>query len=561
MSAAECDSSDVPAPNLSAERGHAHSTVYGKRPSSDSSALGSLKDAHRSSSELHRLVFWLAHSWVALFGLWLAAVHELGRQAIAHAPLLPGLSLPLATALTLGFLGASAAFLYRHGWLAIGRSTTILRWTALAVTLTPLLWREALGDGLAAALMLYLWLPAIATALGIALALAWKDWGTITLSLGAFAVWLRPTTLLFWIAAHLMAAWLLSHINFGQSLPLIGLGLGVAAGQADRIIAILHRRPARRALERRAGLALAIFCLLLLALSPRTSAGLRRKILDATPVFSLTDALHHLEITSAQGQSQLFIDGELKHSSLDYYRYYESLTHPALVRAPRITRVVAFSSGLGLLEREILRHPEVMRLDVVVDSPVGPHASHRLHSLAVESASAMDSERVDVIVAEPSEWLSRTDSMPPFDAAIVDLPDPTNDYWGKYYTRHFFRMLEARLAPDAVIEMQGTRNVHTASILCQSARAAGWHAIILRAPIPSMGEWHMILASPRPILEPIRPLPSSLRFVDPRVMASLTLSPPDAPKVRLMPVSLLHEPRAMDTFIAEGLDTRILPFQ
>ena len=43
----------------------------------------------------------------------------------------------------------------------------------------------------------------------------------------------------------------------------------------------------------------------------------------------------------------------------------------------------------------------------------------------------------------------------PFDAAIVDFPDPNNFALGKLYTTRFYRkLLRARVADDAVLVVQ-----------------------------------------------------------------------------------------------------------
>ncbi len=504
-----------------------------------------------SDPPLDRLVRRLAHAWIATGGLWLAAVHELGRLVLASSPLLLRLDLTLALGAAVLLVAATTLALQRQGWLGLGRTATALRVLALLVAVAPLVWRAALAGGSLELLASYVWLPVCGAALIAVVPLAWLDICRPALTLGVVEVWLRPTTLLLWIVVFGLGAVAVGHVGFERTLPLLGLLLATAAAPTEAFVASVYgRSPETWRWERSADAGVVLACLALLAFTPASRAPGLRASLDATPVYAAKDRYQGLEITTAQDQSQWFVDGELKHSSLDHYRYYESLVHPALAHAPRLTRIVAFGSGLGLLEREVLRYPEVARLEVVMEDNLGPSAYADLAWLRDASHHALEDERTVLIRSEVSAWLAGKG--PRYDGAIIDMPDPGSDYWGKYYTRFFFKMLEARLTPDAVVAMQVTASENVATILWQSARSAGWHGRMLRVPVPSMGEWHVLLASRRPLPEqPRRPLPHSLRFLDSRVLATLYYTPPSAPRPEAMPVSLLHDPAAFERFIGE----------
>ncbi|WP_030044873.1 spermine/spermidine synthase domain-containing protein, partial [Streptomyces resistomycificus] len=59
----------------------------------------------------------------------------------------------------------------------------------------------------------------------------------------------------------------------------------------------------------------------------------------------------------------LFLDGRLRVSGRDEYRYHEALVHPAM-SGPH-ARVLILGGGDGLAAREVLRHAGVRRVDVV----------------------------------------------------------------------------------------------------------------------------------------------------------------------------------------------------
>src|SRR5258705_12580506 len=78
----------------------------------------------------------------------------------------------------------------------------------------------------------------------------------------------------------------------------------------------------------------------------------------------------------------------------------------------------------------------------------------RFPPLAELNHHAFDDPRVHVVNQDAMIWLEQENE--PFDTAIVDFPDPNNFALGKLYTTRFYRLLKARLTPDAAIAVQCT---------------------------------------------------------------------------------------------------------
>jgi spermidine synthase len=169
-------------------------------------------------------------------------------------------------------------------------------------------------------------------------------------------------------AAALLVLSLVGASSLGMWRASTGAGmvLAVLAGWAPALFSYLDRVPL--ASERRARRASFV------ALG--AAAGLLLVSLHFTPlsdytsyttdvVFANATPAGRYVITSGQHDLDLFHERMLKASSLDDYRYAESLVHPALALAARPRRVLLFGSGDGLVERELLRAGSISELHVV----------------------------------------------------------------------------------------------------------------------------------------------------------------------------------------------------
>ncbi|BFO13842.1 hypothetical protein SHKM778_02300 [Streptomyces sp. KM77-8] len=99
----------------------------------------------------------------------------------------------------------------------------------------------------------------------------------------------------------------------------------------------------------------------------------------------------------------LFLDGRLRVSGRDELRYHEALVHPAM-NGPH-ARVLVLGGGDGLAVREVLRHRDVRRVDVVeIDAGVARLARTDA-ALSTLNAHALDDPRVRVRIADAFDWL------------------------------------------------------------------------------------------------------------------------------------------------------------
>lgn len=243
-----------------------------------------------------------------------------------------------------------------------------------------------------------------------------------------------------------------------------------------------------------------------------------------------------LVLTRTPQGFQLYLNGHLQFNSLDEYRYHEALVHPALsLSEPK--RVLVLGGGDGLAVREILRYPSVEAVTLVDLDPGMTSLADRFPPLAELSGLALKDPRVTIVNEDAFVWIGRADSSP-FDAVIIDFPDPGTFAIGKLYSSRFYRQLRRRLTATALVGIQCTSPlVAPKSFWCivNTLQAAGYHVRPYHTPVPTFGEWGFVLAAQAPIPDrlPLSPhVAGALRYLNDKVLNSLFEIPPDMAPVK-----------------------------
>jgi spermidine synthase len=226
------------------------------------------------------------------------------------------------------------------------------------------------------------------------------------------------------------------------------------------------------------------------------------------------------------GHFRLFLNGNLQFDSGDEYRYHESLVHPALVSTPTPRRVLILGGGDGFAVREVLRHATVDSITLVELDPqmTSLFAEGRVAQL---NDYALRHPRLRIVNDDAFRWV-RTTTDRPYDAIIIDFPDPTSFSIAKLYSLHFYRSLHRLLAPQGVFVVQSTSPYFAPrAFWCveRTIAEAGFHTLPYHAYVPSFGEWGYVLAGH----QPPRPgaMPPNLRFLTDTTFAAMRHFPPD----------------------------------
>jgi spermidine synthase len=141
----------------------------------------------------------------------------------------------------------------------------------------------------------------------------------------------------------------------------------------------------------------------------------------------------------------LFLDGRLRVSGRDERRYHEALVHPAM-NGPH-ARVLVLGGGDGLAAREVLRHPDVVRVDIVELDAGLIRLARNDPALAALNGRVHADPRVHVSTADAFGWL-RAAPRSAYDVVVADLPDPGITASTKLYSQEFYGLARRVLADD-----------------------------------------------------------------------------------------------------------------
>src|SRR5215212_1701469 len=258
-------------------------------------------------------------------------------------------------------------------------------------------------------------------------------------------------------------------------------------------------------------------------------------------VYTKTTHYQRIVVTRNRAGFQLFLNGNLQFSSADEYRYHEALVHPAMALAAEgsraVRRVLVLGGGDGLALREILKYPSVQEVTLVDLDPDMTRLSERFPPLARLNNNSFRDPRVRVVNEDAMIWIERdarasgatpSSSGAPFDAAIVDFPDPNTFALGKLYTTRFYRLLKSRLAPDAAVSVQSTSPLFARNsfwCIMRTLEASGLAVRPYYTAVPSFGVWGFALARRAPFEVPARAPSVALRFLNDQSLAAMfTLS-------------------------------------
>lgn len=375
------------------------------------------------------------------------------------------------------------------------------------------------------------------------------------LALGAFAHMANPFRLLGIALACGVAAGVSSLVGILRTSSALALLFVTLGFWCAPLYAFLEARrlPQSRAI-RWTGALLFAFGLPTFALHERLLPSDELGLHTNPVVYRAVGSAQHFTVTSGQDAFELWIDGHLAASTIDEARYSEALVQPALAVASRRARVLILGNGLGLIEREVLRHPDVESITLVVLDRQSIELGQKLAWLRARSRDSLFSPKLRVIEAEAVVWLEESSDL--FDIALVDLPDPYGYVEGKTYTRWFHSALASHLTPDGVVALQATSAFSTPRTFQNvelTLASAGFATLAYHAPVPTMGDWGFVLG-----FRGKRPSPSAFDAAAPFLSGAspneLFSLPRDTRSTESSLVSTLAEPHAVELFAEERGD-------
>ncbi|WP_203364492.1 polyamine aminopropyltransferase [Bacillus sp. REN10] len=240
-------------------------------------------------------------------------------------------------------------------------------------------------------------------------------------------------------------------------------------------------------------------------------------------VYSEQTAYQKIILTREDGDTRLYLDGQLQFSSADEHRYHETLVHPVMAAAERKERILVLGGGDGLAVRELLKYKEVSDITLVDLDPQMVKLADENHFLVDLNEGSLKNNRVNIVHEDAFQFMEQAKGF--YDVIIVDLPDPNNESLNKLYTLEFYSLLRNHLSPSGAIVVQATSPVFAPEVywtIDRTIAAAGLQTENLHVDIPSFGGWGFVLASRESIDLKTLEIHSNTRYLTTGLLPSLS---------------------------------------
>lgn len=242
-------------------------------------------------------------------------------------------------------------------------------------------------------------------------------------------------------------------------------------------------------------------------------------------VFARSSKYQRIVVTRGRAGFAMFLNGNLQFNSFDEYRYHEALVHPAMSSLGNSAeKVLVLGGGDGLAVREILKYDSVKKITLVDLDPEITALATKLPLLKELNKGALTDERVEVINRDAFVWLAETKT-DPFDAVVIDFPDPNNFALGKLYSTRFYKMLRKKLKPDSAVVVQSTSPLYARKsfwCIATTLEASGFKVRPYHTTVPSFGIWGYVLAKQNEFEAPDSVADGiDLKFLDSGTLASM----------------------------------------
>jgi len=197
-----------------------------------------------------------------------------------------------------------------------------------------------------------------------------------------------------------------------------------------------------------AGVVLAVASAMLIgpAATRLDNASVRAQWHDVGFVSHTNSIYGRIVAASIGSQKTVYQSGVLAASAPDRLSAEETV-HLAMLVHPAPSRVLLLGGGLGGAVGEILKHPDVTRVDYVELDPELIPAARRAFGEAM--TEGLRDPRVHVRLADARFFVKRASA--PYDVVIVGIPDPTTAQLNRFYTAEFQQEVSDILADNGVL--------------------------------------------------------------------------------------------------------------
>ncbi|MGF1529137.1 MAG: polyamine aminopropyltransferase [Candidatus Competibacterales bacterium] len=274
-------------------------------------------------------------------------------------------------------------------------------------------------------------------------------------------------------------------------------------------------------------------------------------------LYSQRSAHQEIVLTRQRDDLRLYLDGDLQFAKSDEHRYHEALVQaPMMVYqgasgGPTVGKVLILGGGDGLAAREVLKHPGVAEVVLVDLDPAVLELGARHPAVAALNDNAFRDPRLKPVAADAMGYLAERRGL--FDVIIADLPDPDAAALGRLYTREFYSLVGANLAPRGIFVTQATSPFYAPEAfwgIYHTVGAAFEFTVPYHVLVPSFGDWGFVMAAPQALAPRMAQAPEvqvATRFFDRATFEELRSFPKDMAPLAVA-VSTLDHPRVVDAY-------------
>lgn len=221
------------------------------------------------------------------------------------------------------------------------------------------------------------------------------------------------------------------------------------------------------------------------------------KIFSHKVIYSKESPYQNLVVTKNKKDIRLYINNIIQFSSIDEYRYHESLAHIPLCYAREKSRVLILGGGEGLLAREVLRHANVDHITIVdLDAEVFALAREN-KEIAALNDHALSHPKVHLVADDAMQYLIKNQAL--YNVIIADLPDPSNESLSRLYSTSFYKLIKQNLTNDGIFVTQASSVFHTNKAywcIHNTIDSSGFEFVKpYHTYVPSFGDWGFIMAA------------------------------------------------------------------
>ncbi len=239
---------------------------------------------------------------------------------------------------------------------------------------------------------------------------------------------------------------------------------------------------------------------------------------------------------------RLFIDGHIQFSESDEHRYHESLVHPVMAIPGKVENVLVMGGGDGLAVRELLKYPNIKRIDLVDIDPDMTKMGKSFPPLVKINRNSLSDKKVHIYNEDGFIFIKRKG--PVYDRVILDFPDPHNEVISKLYSTEFYTMLARRMSDQGVLITQSSSPFFARQAFWsieKTLKTAFTKTRSFHVTIPAFGVWGFNMASKGDNLQ-IGDIKAPTKFLTKEIWQAATVFGKDTSRIASVPSNSIFEP-------------------